>query len=223
MNKKPSAHYIVAKFLRSAAANKFNLKPIDALILRVIADYIDMKPTATCFAFQKKLAFECRYSEKRLNPRITFLSKLNLIHRKKIKKSYHYVLGEALIFSQDNLSIEQGIHTQTVSCSQGELSYDHQTNCPMAIDIEINKKREYINSANSFSIFWEIYPSKIKKKEAEKIWLDRNLDAKADLIITDVKTRIAKDARWQNKQFIPSPVNYLDGERWNDGSHGEKR
>lgn len=216
MTKRTSAHYTVAKFLRSETSKKFKLKPIDALILRVMADYIDMKPTATCFAFQKKLALECRYSQKRLGLRITFLSKLNLIHRKKRYKSYHYALGEALISSQDNLSTEKDNYAQSVHCPPDELPSYHQTKRPLIIDIEINNKRENINTTNSFNLFWDIYPCKINKKEAEKIWLAHNLNKIADVIITDVKTRIAKDARWKDKKFILFPANYLKNERWTD-------
>lgn len=216
MTKRTSAHYTVAKFLRSEDSRKFNLKPIDILILRVIADYIDMRPAAICFAFQKKLARECRYSQKRLGLRITFLSKLNLIHRKKRYKSYHYALGEALISSQDNLSNEAANYARSVHWPPDEPSSDHQTKRPLIIDIEINNKRENINTTSSFDLFWDIYPRKINKKGAEKIWLSHSLDRIADLIITDVKTRIVKDAQWQNKKFILFPVNYLKHERWND-------
>lgn len=216
MTRRTSAHYTVAKFLRSEYSRKFNLKPVDTLILRVIADYIDMKPSAICFAFQKKLARECRYSQKRLGLRITYLFKLNLIHRKKRYKSYHYALGKALISSQDNLSAKEDNYTQSVQWPSDELSSDHQTKRPLIIDTEINNKRENINITNSFDLFWDIYPRKINKKGAEKIWLAHHLDRIADLIITDIQIRIVKDAQWQDNKFILSPANYLKNERWTD-------
>ncbi len=217
MAKKISAHYTVAIFLRSESSKKFKLKPIDALILRVIADYIDMKPDdPKCFAFQKKLALECRYSARRLSPRIAFLSRLKLIHRIKKYKSYHYFLGEALTTSLVELSSEEKIHAQSVLWPPDELSTDHQTNSPMIIDIEINNKREDINLLRSFDLFWENYPRKIKKKEAQEIWLSKKLGQIACEIIGDVKARVNKDEQWKNKKFIPSPVKYLSGERWTD-------
>ena len=191
MTKRTSAHDTVAKFLRSESSRKFDLKPIDILLLRVIADYIDMRPTATCFAFQKTLALECRYSSRRISIRINFLAELNLINRKKKYKSYHYILGEALLSSVDNLSVDTDFHAQSVPQPTDELSSEHQTKCPLIIDTEISNKRENINTAYSFELFFNIYPYKIKKKEAKEIWLQRNLEKIADVIIADVKNRLA--------------------------------
>jgi hypothetical protein len=218
MTKRISAHYIVAKFLRSEESKKFKLRLPDALILRVIADYIDMrKASGVCFAFQKTLAAECKYSERRISSRLAVLSKLKLILRKKRGKSYHYFLGETLTSFSDSLSHKKTISVQFGMQSPDNLSGYNQTNCPMIIDIEKHNKREDINiTETTFDLFWEIYPYKIKKKEAKDTWSHRKLDGIADMIISDVKTRIAKDERWQNKKFIPSPAKYLSGDRWTD-------
>lgn len=67
-----------------------------------------------------------------------------------------------------------------------------------------------------FMDFWNIYPRKKDKLRAMKAWDKAKLDEQADFIISDVKKRIDLDAAWKNKQFIPHPSNYLNGERWND-------
>ena len=68
---------------------------------------------------------------------------------------------------------------------------------------------------SAFDRFWEEYPQKVKKKQAQEIWKRKKLDIKADLIISDVEKRLALDARWKGG-FIPDPTTYLNGERWND-------
>jgi len=66
-----------------------------------------------------------------------------------------------------------------------------------------------------FAEFWEPYPKKVKRKDAEKVWQSKRLDGMADALIADVKRRRAEDRRWLGG-FVPDPPTYLRGERWND-------
>lgn len=67
---------------------------------------------------------------------------------------------------------------------------------------------------SSFDQFWLAYPKKNKRKEAEKIWRQKQLDVKAEIILADVVRR-PETERWKNG-FIPDPTTYLRGERWTD-------
>lgn len=66
-----------------------------------------------------------------------------------------------------------------------------------------------------FHEFFSIYPKKVKKKPAHKIWKSKKLNGLADILIEDVATRIKQDHRWL-EGFIPDPTTYLNQERWND-------
>lgn len=66
-----------------------------------------------------------------------------------------------------------------------------------------------------FDQFWFEYPKKVKGKRTKEIWISKKLDAKADIILADIKNRLANDARWLGG-YIPDPTTYLTGERWND-------
>jgi len=70
-------------------------------------------------------------------------------------------------------------------------------------------------SVGQFGKFWEAYPKKVKKKDAEKVWQSKRLDSMADVLIADVKRRQSEDRRWLGG-FICDPPVYLRGERWND-------
>lgn len=70
-------------------------------------------------------------------------------------------------------------------------------------------------TTSRFDEFWQAYPSKRDKKKARDKWKSKRLDAKADEIISDVKTRISKDRQWR-EGYIPLPTTYLNGERWED-------
>ena len=74
--------------------------------------------------------------------------------------------------------------------------------------------KENTNGRTSFDRFWEAYPKKVKRKDAEKIWREKKLEAKAETIIADVHRRPSSE-RWRNG-YIPDPPVYLRGERWDD-------
>lgn len=69
--------------------------------------------------------------------------------------------------------------------------------------------------SQSFDLFWSAYPRKVKKKEARQIWIRNGLDAKAREIIDFVQK--AKETKaWREKEFIPHPTTFLEGEQWTD-------
>lgn len=69
-----------------------------------------------------------------------------------------------------------------------------------------------------FSCFWEVYPKKVKKKDAFKAFkaID-DIEKILPDIINDVEIKKQTyDWRKQNGQYIPYPASYLREERWND-------
>ena len=66
-----------------------------------------------------------------------------------------------------------------------------------------------------FAEFWEAYPVKKGKADAEAKWKARKLDAIADTIIADVKQRIAGDRQWL-EGFAPHGSTYVNGRGWED-------
>jgi hypothetical protein len=70
-------------------------------------------------------------------------------------------------------------------------------------------------AGSRFDEFWSVYPKKVKRKGAEKIWRSKKLDRNAEQIIADVTNRARSDRSWLDG-FIPHPTTYLNGERWND-------
>lgn len=86
-------------------------------------------------------------------------------------------------------------------------------------NIKTNKKKilSASNDAqNRFIEFWNEYPLKKNRVRSERIWVRGNLDSIADQIIKDIKNRKTRDAQWDNKQYIPHPSTYLNGEMWQD-------
>ena len=77
------------------------------------------------------------------------------------------------------------------------------------------KDTQVIDPTSGFEAFWSMYPRKVKKKTAARIWKTKRLETIFKKLVDDVTLRIAQDDQWQ-RGFIPHPTTYLTQERWND-------
>lgn len=68
----------------------------------------------------------------------------------------------------------------------------------------------------SFEKFWKIYPKKQDKQKTIK-WFNKHQPNEELLKTILEKVELFKQTKqWQNKQYIPMPTTWLNGERWND-------
>jgi hypothetical protein len=67
-----------------------------------------------------------------------------------------------------------------------------------------------------FDAFWKSFPRKQKKKDSQRIWKRDKLDNIAQNILEDVIKRTDAYWRFKQKEYIPLPSTYLNGEGWND-------
>ncbi len=72
-----------------------------------------------------------------------------------------------------------------------------------------------IRTAERFDEFWAEYPVKKGRAEAESKWRARSLDAIADQIIADVRTRKQRDRQWLDG-YAPHGSTYVNGRGWED-------
>jgi len=87
-------------------------------------------------------------------------------------------------------------------------------NPPLISDQDINTN-VFISNTCAFEEFWKIYPRKVSKKYAKKIWDKNKLDSIADIAIANVLKRL-ETGSWGDHRYIPHPATYLNQERWND-------
>jgi hypothetical protein len=80
---------------------------------------------------------------------------------------------------------------------------------------EREAKRTLGRQAARFSEFWDAYPMKKGRKEAEAKWKARNLDAIADRILADVSARKSSDRQWLDG-FVPHGSTYVNSAGWED-------
>ncbi len=82
--------------------------------------------------------------------------------------------------------------------------------------IESNKLLSRSNSDSLFEKFWSIYPKKVAKQAAIKVFRKiPKIEATLEKILVGVE--IWKDSeQCQNPQFIPNPATFLNNRRWED-------
>jgi hypothetical protein len=82
------------------------------------------------------------------------------------------------------------------------------------------KSRNILTKAQEslFDRFWEAYPKKLSKGQAEKAWKAINPDEQlvANMIATIERARTLDDWKRDNGQFIPYPATWLNSKRWTD-------
>lgn len=66
-----------------------------------------------------------------------------------------------------------------------------------------------------FLRFWDAYPNKKGKQEAEKTWRKRGLDPRCDDLIAHVRLMAATDSDWL-RGYAPMGSTYLNQARWED-------
>ena len=81
-----------------------------------------------------------------------------------------------------------------------------------------NKNKNIYMLKNGFNLFWERYPKKLAKRDAEKAFSKINPDEKLFNLILEKLELYKQSEAWlkDGGQFIPYPATWLNGRRWED-------
>ena len=77
-------------------------------------------------------------------------------------------------------------------------------------------KEKILPLEEGFNKFWAIYPWKVAKAPALKAWAKLCPDSSLLEIILSAVEAHKKTKQWQDKQFIPRPLTWLNQKRWED-------
>ena len=67
-----------------------------------------------------------------------------------------------------------------------------------------------------FEEFWNLYPRRVAKKDAEKYW-SRLSQSQRRLAIDAIPSHVSVwEAEGRSKEYLPYPASWLRGERWTD-------
>ena len=84
----------------------------------------------------------------------------------------------------------------------------------------IKKQNKELNELQEkqFDKFWQAYPKKVSKKQAQKSWKKINPSLELFEKILKALEMVKQTEQWKkdNGKFIPYPATWLNQERWND-------
>ena len=85
-------------------------------------------------------------------------------------------------------------------------------------EVTQQNKNKNKNIYSHFSLFWERYPKKLAKRDAEKAFAKINPDEKLFNLILEKLELYKQSEAWlkDGGQFIPYPATWLNGRRWED-------
>lgn len=84
----------------------------------------------------------------------------------------------------------------------------------------ISKKTNHKKHADGFDSFWEAYPRRVGKAEAQRVWKRLNTDT-AEKALEGAR-RLAADPNLPPKQYIPYPATWLNREGWEDEPYPDR-
>jgi len=118
------------------------------------------------------------------------------------------VMTVQALFDSQRESLVTGKPTSRVYQPDGQT--DHLKNKRLIKEKDINKR------STQFNTWYASYPKKQGKKAAMKAFMNLKADALDACLADDLKARY-KDTE---RQYIPLPSTYLNGERWEDELDG---
>lgn len=109
---------------------------------------------------------------------------------------------------------------------ENEYEYEYENDNEDDSNNKTTKKRESLltkTQETRFSRFWEAYPRKVSKANAEKAWAKINPDDElTEKIISAIGTAKRLDERFRETRFTPHPASWLNARSWeNEFTEGE--
>lgn len=180
--------------------------PLAKLLLIALADRAD-KETNQCWPSYARLCADTEMSMATVTRKLSYLEEHSFIYRQKRKNmSTLYTLR---------------VSTPDAHVERRDNHTEHSSTLPVSIEpindnlpIEPTNRIIVMNEFN-FDDFWHVYPRKIAKNAARRAYDSALKKVTADEILSAVKI-FSANSRSTEKQYIPHPSTWLNGERWLD-------
>lgn len=105
-------------------------------------------------------------------------------------------------------------HNKNIYNNNNNNIYAHSKNEHDKTKTKIKSKRSKEELEKKFIEFWDKYPKKVSKKNAKKAFMKLN---PSDEQLEKIYKALAEQSKqWKDKQFIPYPATWINGERWED-------
>ena len=121
---------------------------------------------------------------------------------------------------QNDPTITRDYTETTTETTEDNISARELVQIPINVTIEKQELLPTIVKPKplvGFETFWQSYPKKVAKPEAERAWAKLKPDpATQQAIVKATEERRAGDPQWTEQRFIPNPSTYLNQRRWED-------
>jgi hypothetical protein len=122
-------------------------------------------------------------------------------------------LQEALISEYPELAPHKGLQ----SPSKGLVKPKEKEKEEGESNKEKEKEKERAREPEGFEDFWQAYPRKAGKGDAEKAWIKLKLAPKLPEILTSIRAaKVSLDWTKEAGQYIPHPATWLNRRGWED-------
>lgn len=94
---------------------------------------------------------------------------------------------------------------------------DHVENQLHMLTVPVSEK----TPSDGFDDFWSLYPRKVGKEKARRVWGRLSLKVRGDVLGVLPRHVELWERRQVAREFIPHPTSWLNGRRWEDDLSGE--
>ena len=109
------------------------------------------------------------------------------------------------------------------------MQADSSVNVNENVFENVNEKRKRVSAQcgagvdDTFDQFWSVYPRKVGKKDAVKVWnqIRPNPDLTNQIVQGVERWKSSEQWTKDDGRFIPYPATFLRGERWNEYDRAE--
>lgn len=110
---------------------------------------------------------------------------------------------------------QQNDNKITTKCQQNDTNKNVKN---VKNDKNIKKENKQKKESSLFAVFWDAYPKKKAKEDAQKAFYKLDVDESmlAGMISAIERQKRSEQWRKDSGQFIPYPATWLNGKRWED-------
>lgn len=215
--------YTIEGFNQEEAIKLGDLDVVDLVILRWIVDFEPnmtkkVKDGETYFWVNYQSLLEAlpilKIKKRMLCYRLEKMCNLGILIHKNIKENGNY---SYYTFGKNYINLVQNIAKGSANnCLTLEQNIAEQNNSSIKETHLLNNSKE--NIKESFDKFWNVYPRKVSKGNAEKWFIKNKPTEELVNAMIDKISLLKNTEQWKknNGQFIPYPTTWLNAKGWED-------
>ena len=199
----------MSHYMTALAMKQRSLKPATKIVLYWLADHHNSE-TGRCFPSLARLCECTEMGKTALTGHLNALEEAGLISRHRTKRedggwsstSYTLHLEEPVVRNAND------------PCSDSAAPPVRNANTNLGSK-NLGIEPDIYSAEHSFGMFWAIYPRKIGKAQAQKVWTRITKKVPAETILDGLRSQLPI-LKAKETQYIPHASTWLNQERWND-------